>query len=942
MDFEHDPEFGTNRSYSCGPNDLDNSLPQPDENSSFRRSEELFFLAMDYPDDEREALVREWCGDNTALLSQVMALIEADSRVEGLILAAPHPASESFLIRQSTAGESTSDDDVWIGRVLGAFRLKRLLGRGGMGVVYLGERIAGGFSQTAAVKLVGRHLRSSPAVAQFLLERETLAKLEHKNIARLLDGGVTNEGFPYVVMEYVEGRRLDEACDDPATTTEQMIQWMLQLCEAVAYVHRNLILHRDLKPGNVMVTQDGVVKLLDFGTLKRIGPQAETDSAMTQAGMRPVTVRYASPEHIQGSALTTASDVYSLGMILYRLIAGRLPEGLEDLPIGQYLGRLQDGRFRRPSGLTDHPIDRRIARDLDAIALKATRYEAEQRYPTANALSEDLWNVIAHYPVSARRGSLRYRAAKFYHRQKWPILAGTAALIVLIAGLSEMAWQGHLARVEEQRAIQGVEEERKLAHMLLFDYFEQLSLIPGSTDAQRRAVTQALTYLDNLTHIASGSDLELDTIRAYTDMGSLLGNPSHRNLGNIPGGIQALGKAHDLAEARVRRQPHDLASLSALTAIDLSLGGIYLGSDDAVNAEHSLQAAADNSEIIAKDPHADARTLQLAADALDTLGDLYDPGRGLATADLSKTMQRYSESDALDMQCLKLEPDNGRCRSDIIVGQYKFGMLVEDSDPALAATHYKEGLSIASQFSEAEKKTSRATRLNNYLVGRLGLMELSIGNLAQGSALVRQSQEGFRQAIARDGLDNRARFDLAAFDTDVSQSYETYGDRQQALAAARELLDIMSVLLQRSPKNTRWQMIQAQGYLIYGSIEAKAGHKASAAAASVRGRELAVKMAEQKDASPEILGIAADGLLALHLHPEDAALALQFAQRAVNAYPRPTPAQLLTLAKAQQTTGQSQSAIKSAKLALASLTGPVKSKIVANQIAEAHAVINAH
>src|SRR5271168_3711659 len=292
----------------------------------WKLTEELFHRAQECAAEERLERLKEWCGVDAALLESVLGLLEADSAVEDLLSTGAPGDDGRFLKRDKDAGDRGAEQDPWLGRVLGAFRLDRLIGRGGMGVVYQGERIAGGFTQTVAVKLMGQHLRSSPAVNQFLLERETLAHLEHANIARLLDGGVTSEGFPYVVMEYVEGERLDAACDDPASSIEQTIRWMQQLCYAVAYVHRNLILHRDLKPGNVMVTGSEPhaerdarqVKLLDFGTLKRIGPEGDTDSAMTQAGMRPVTLRYACPEHIEGAKVSTAADVYSLGMILYR------------------------------------------------------------------------------------------------------------------------------------------------------------------------------------------------------------------------------------------------------------------------------------------------------------------------------------------------------------------------------------------------------------------------------------------------------------------------------------------------------------------------------------------------------------------------------------------------------------------------------------------------
>ena len=921
------------------------ALAQADEDSTgrWRETEELFHRALELPAEERAQKLSEWCGGDAALRASVLALLEADNSVEELISAGTPVDPENFLERDEPEGRDGGDDR-WIGRVLGSFRLERLLGRGGMGVVYLGERVSGGFTQHAAIKLIGRHLRSSPAVAQFLVERETLAKLEHANIARLLDGGVTDEGFPYVAMEYVHGRRLDEACDDPATSIDQILRWMLQLCDAVGYVHRNLILHRDLKPGNVMVTDEGSdggqVKLLDFGTLKRMGPEGDADSAMTQAGMRAVTVRYASPEHIQGARVSTAADVYSLGMMLYRLIAGRLPEGLEDLAVGLYLERLKEGRFKPPSQVAAErtparKIEPQVARDLDAIVAKAIRYEAEARYPTTNALAEDLWSVLLHRPVTAREGSLKYRAGKFYRRYRWPVRAAAAALVVLAAGLSAMAWQGHLAHLQELRAEKGVEDERQLTHMLLFDYFEKLNVIPGSIEAQRKAVTQALAYLDSLARIAPGSDLETDTIRGFTEMGDLLGDPYSQNLGNVPEAIGTLNKAISLGKARVNKHPGDLESLGLLMKAQTALGGTYLGNGDAIRAEPVLLAALATAQVMSRDPHVTAEMLRKVSSITDLLGNVYDPTRGFATADIDKAIQYYNLSNTYDELCDKADPKAALCSTGLVVGDYLLGALVEDSDPALAASYYRHGLNFMQQFSPEKRNTTVFNRGRNYMHARLGLMEIRIGPMAEGMALAREGQAGFRESIAKAELDNRARFDLVSVETDLAIEYARFGKEQESAETAREALGLLAVLLQRSPQNVLWQMIQAENLMAVGRAEMKLGHTVEGKDAERKGMEEAVRLAESKDASPDALGFAAEDLMELASSPKEKQLALSFAQRAVASFAKPMPSQLLTLAKAQAAAGERAQATKTAQAVLAGLSGPVKSKVVADEIAEA-------
>jgi len=918
-----------------------------DSTRRWRQSEELFHRAFELPIEERAQKLMEWCGGDAAMRASVLALLEADDSVQELISAGT-PADPDNLLERNEADDRESGDDRWIGRVLGSFRLERLLGRGGMGVVYLGERVSGGFAQHAAIKLIGRHLRSSPAVAQFLVERETLARLEHANIARLLDGGVTEEGFPYVAMEYVQGRRLDEAGDDPATSIDQILRWMLQLCDAVGYVHRNLILHRDLKPGNVMVTDNdsegasegGQIKLMDFGTLKQMGPEGDADSAMTLAGMRAVTVRYASPEHIQGARVSTAADVYSLGVMLYRLIAGRLPEGLEDLPIGLYLERLKEGRFKPPSEVAAErtparKIDAQLARDLDAIVAKSIRYEAEARYPTTNALAEDLWSVLLDRPVTAREGKLRYRTAKFYRRYRWPVRAAAEALVVLAAGLSAMAWQGHLAHLHELRAEKGVEDERQLTHMLLFDYFEKLNVIPGSIEAQRRAVTQALAYLDSLASIAPGSDLETDTIRGFTEMGDLLGDPYSQNLGNVPEAIGTLNKAISLGEARVNKHPGDLESLMLLMKAQTALGGTYLGNGDAIRAEPVLQSALATARLMSRDPRATAEMLRKVSSITDLLGNVYDPTRGFATADIDKAIQYYNLSNTYDELCDKADPKAALCSTGLVVGDYLLGALVEDTDPALAASYYRHGLNFMQQFSPEKRNTTVFNRGRNYMHARLGLMEIRIGPMAEGIALAREGQAGFRDSIAKAELDNRARFDLVAVETDLAIEYARYGKEPESAETAREALGLLAVLLQRSPQNVLWQMIQAENLMTVGRAEMKLGHRVEGKDAERKGMEEAVRLAESKDASPDALGFAAEDLMELGSSLKEKQLALSFAQRAVNAFAKPMPSQMLTLAKAQAAAGEPAQATKTAQAVLARLSGPVKSKIVADEIAEA-------
>jgi serine/threonine protein kinase len=278
-------------------------------------AEQLFYAALEVPEAERAARLHTWCDGDRALEERVLALVRSDASVAERIKSVPvmHDAGAGVL--------DTTGAEAWQNRQLGKYRLTGLLGSGGMGDVYLAERLDSPGSQ-AAIKCIQQRLRDSPAVKHFLLERDSLAGLAHPNIARLLDGGVQEAGAPYLVMEYVAGERLDAVADRESTSIRDIVGLVAQLLDAVGYAHRHLIVHRDIKPGNVMVSEQGVVKLLDFGALKLLG-NGEAQSQMTVAGMRPLTLRYSSPEHLRGAPVTTAADLYSLGVLLYRLVAGR-------------------------------------------------------------------------------------------------------------------------------------------------------------------------------------------------------------------------------------------------------------------------------------------------------------------------------------------------------------------------------------------------------------------------------------------------------------------------------------------------------------------------------------------------------------------------------------------------------------------------------------------
>jgi tetratricopeptide (TPR) repeat protein len=390
----------------------------------------LFDAVEPLPAPEREQRLAA-SGEPPEVVAEVRALLQAEA------------ASATGFLEQPAAAATA----IAPGQRLGPWRLVSLLGRGGMGEVWEAARDDGQFQGRAAVKLLKAGLDSAAVLDRFAQERQALARLSHPHIARLFDAGATPAGAPYVVMEHVDGQPIDRACE--GLPIDARLQLFLQLTDAVAYAHRRLLVHRDLKPGNVLVDREGQVKLLDFGIAKALDP-AEGDAATTQAGERPFTPLYASPEQVRGEPVTTATDIYSLGVLLYGLLTGERPYGRTATTAAEAARSVLEEEPSRPSAVERADpawlqTRRQLEGDLDHIVLKALEKAPERRYASVEALAADLRAYLGGYPVSAQAPSPGYVLGKFVRRHRWAVLAGTLGGLGLAMGLSAALMQERVA-----------------------------------------------------------------------------------------------------------------------------------------------------------------------------------------------------------------------------------------------------------------------------------------------------------------------------------------------------------------------------------------------------------------------------------------------------------------------------------------------------------------
>jgi len=429
--------------------------------------EALLNAALELAPAERRKFLDEHSTATPQLRREVEALLACEKQTDGF-LAAPALAFSADFFDPGDGAEERA------GQTVGRYRIIREIGRGGMGAVFLAERSDGEFQQEVALKVVRRSFADSDLARRFRQERQILASLNHPNVARLLDGGVSAEGEPFLAMEYVEGVRIDEYCDAKYLSTDERLTLFLVVCQGVSYAHQNLVVHRDIKPSNILVTDEGVPKLLDFGIAKLINPEAETGAAETLTDLRAMTPDYASPEQVRGLSVTTATDVYSLGVLLYQLLTGHRPYRLKNRRADEIVRVICEEEPERPSDrIADFRLQsaesetnpqsvirnpKSLRGDLDNIVLMAMRKEPQRRYASINQLAEDIRRYLEGRPVLAHKDTFSYRVAKFVRRNKAVATALVLVVLALVGGIVATAWQAR--RATAQARIAAAERDR--------------------------------------------------------------------------------------------------------------------------------------------------------------------------------------------------------------------------------------------------------------------------------------------------------------------------------------------------------------------------------------------------------------------------------------------------------------------------------------------------
>jgi non-specific serine/threonine protein kinase/serine/threonine-protein kinase len=677
--------------------------------------------------------------------------------VESLILS--YEQAGDFLDKPpAICGHSAGGNEVgsWRARRIGPYQIIGEIGEGGMGAVYLAERADDEYQKKVAIKRVHSGLDPRFMLARFKAERQILANLDHPNIARLLDGGSTEDQQPYLVMEYVEGLPLDRYCNHHNLTVTARLQLFRAVCSAVQYAHQNLVIHRDIKPANILVTSDGVPKLLDFGVAKILTPDARTSPALrTMPMVRLLTPEYASPEQLRGDAISTASDIYSLGVVLYEILAGRRPERRlhgEPEEVAQPSAANSQAvtsseSLNLPEG-SPEKLRRRLAGDLDNIVLMALRHEAGRRYASVEQLSEDIRRHLEGLPVFARADTLSYRSSKFIKRHKVAVVAALLLALSLITGAAVTLREASIARAQQARAERRFNDVRKLANSLMFDIHDAIRDLPGSTRARQLVVSNALTYLDSLAGEArSDLSLQRELADAYERVGAVQGEPYKASLGDTAGALASYRKAGAIRRAIVSAATPDRIKYAANCR---TIATLQLLSSDSTGAIASAQESVSIAQALLKSDPGNREALpELAAD-YSGLGNILAESTG--SSDKSLVAENYRRALQIDQELAKYSADPIRSRS-VAVDEFHIGRHLKD------AGYRREAIGA---FKRA-----------------LGILD----GLASGST------------------NTQARRDVATVRSNLGDTLQMDGDAKNALANFLAVLDIITPISTADPEN---------------------------------------------------------------------------------------------------------------------------------------------
>ncbi|MDQ4123355.1 MAG: protein kinase [Acidobacteriota bacterium] len=823
----------------------------------------IYQSAVETPHEKRAAFLIEKCGADAELRGEIEDLLRFERESANFIEEPAFDAASCLL---------TEDEVLLTEKQIGNYRIVREIGRGGMGTVFLAERTDGLFEKRVAIKILKRGMDTDAILKRFTMERQILAALDHPNIARLFDGGTTADGLPYFVMEFVEGTAVTDFCDRENLSINDRLKLFRKVCAAVAYAHRNLIIHRDLKPSNILVTADGTPKLLDFGIAKLLQTDAETGLTETEA--RLLTPEYASPEQIRGERVTTLSDVYSLGVLLYELLTGHRPHRFKTRAPQEIARVICSEEPERPStavsrieGIsnsdslktkritpetvsttregTPERLRRKLRGDLDTILLTALRKEPERRYTSVEQFSEDVRRYLENLPVFARRDYFAYRMAKFVNRNRTPVFASVLMALALFGATFFSIWQARRANAERARAERRFNDVRKLANSVLYDYHDAVENLPGSTAVRQKMLSDSISYLNDLSQEA-GSDRQLlsEIGAAYLKIGDVQGKPFAANTGDTKAAFESYRKAEGIFLSLLEREPENRDYKINLSRAFEGIGTIQMREMEKDAPIESHRKALEIREKLSNENPADEELRRLLADSLVNLSDalavksnLVDSGSRI----VSESFDLAVESNRLLHSALEIRQDltnrnprdsarlfaHASClvRSGFRASHFAYwrkkhnhalpnDARSEDDFQREAIGFHNRAIEITRQIQALEPENVKARRVlaDTLMIVAEPLIEISETAAAQENLTA--ARVAFEEIAARDAANLEAKRDLVNVYDRLGRLFIARKNRDEAVKNFQKAIDLIRDVISTNPtQSDELQLVGLQNWL---------------------------------------------------------------------------------------------------------------------------------
>lgn len=764
--------------------------------SRAERVAEIVEGALEREPAERRRFVDEACSTDANLRAEVESLLGFQEQARDFIESPAYEIASGILVEHN--GELKP------GQILGDYKIVSLLGEGGMGEVYLATDTK--LERPVAIKIVKHGLGSASVVRHSRKEEKILAALNHPNIARLYGAEVTSSGLPYFVMEYVEGRRLDQYCREQQLSIPDRLAIFRKICAAITYAHQNLIVHRDIKPANIRVTADGEPKLLDFGIAKLLDPETSSAAEMTMTFATVMTPEYASPEQVRGENITTASDVYSLGVLLYELLTGQRPYNIKTRNPTEIARVISDVQPARPSMAVASassqssagwkPAPQLLRGDLDNIVLKALRKEPARRYLSVAQFSDDIRRYLERRPVSARKDTFKYRSLKFIKRNKLAVSAGAVILLSLLAGIAATAVEARRANQQRARAEKRFNDVRRLANALMFEIHDSVKDLQGSTPTRRLIVSRALEYLDGLAAEASGDpQLQRELAAAYEKIGDIQGNPYSANLGDVDGALNSYRKALAIRE-KLESADQTVEARMELGRSYRAMGDILEQKGDVAGTMQNYRRSTSLFEELAAANLTDTSVQDELARAYEAQGD----GLGRVPNSGAERLKSYATALSIRQQLLGQQASDPKLRRSVGLTLLKVGGSNDPKKPE-SVKDIKRGIDMLEKLSAEYPDNQRAHREVGYGYYQLGNTFVETGDYASALESRRKAFTIRQEIAAKDPKNAQAVFDLAVAHADVSEALTANGSNIDAVDHAQHALSILQELSAADPGN---------------------------------------------------------------------------------------------------------------------------------------------